>query len=95
MNELVVADRASEWRRLKALVLDSVSSPITKCVYNLGPRSDESGRLRPQRLAPRPNPAAIYRGSGEDIQPAGDRAGAARQTTDRQGPQRRLSLSSP
>jgi hypothetical protein len=29
MNELVVADRASEWRRLKALVLDSVSSPIT------------------------------------------------------------------
>lgn len=36
MNELVVADRASEWRRLKALVLDSVSSPITKRVYNLG-----------------------------------------------------------
>ncbi len=36
MNELVVADRASEWRRLKALVLDSVSSPITRRVYNLG-----------------------------------------------------------
>src|SRR5271166_4753810 len=36
MNELVVADRASEWRRLKSLVLDSVSSPITRCVYNLG-----------------------------------------------------------
>ncbi len=36
MNELVVADRATEWRRLKALVLDSVSSPITKRVYNLG-----------------------------------------------------------
>jgi site-specific recombinase XerD len=36
MNELVVADRASEWRRLKALVLDSVSSPITGRVYNLG-----------------------------------------------------------
>src|SRR5580698_467022 len=31
-----VADRASEWRRLKALVLDRVSSPITRCVYNLG-----------------------------------------------------------
>jgi len=31
----VVADRASEWRRLKALVLDSVSSPITRRVYNL------------------------------------------------------------
>jgi integrase/recombinase XerD len=36
MNELVVADRTSEWRRLKALVLDSVSSPITRRVYNLG-----------------------------------------------------------
>jgi site-specific recombinase XerD len=36
MNNLVVVDRASEWRRLKALVLDSVSSPITKRVYNLG-----------------------------------------------------------
>src|ERR1700733_11824795 len=35
-NALVVADRASEWRRLKALVLDSVSSPITRRVYNLG-----------------------------------------------------------
>ena len=36
MNALVVTDRASEWRRLKALVLDSVSSPITRRVYNLG-----------------------------------------------------------
>jgi len=36
MNELVVADRGSEWRRLKALVLDSVSSPITRRLYNLG-----------------------------------------------------------
>jgi integrase len=36
MNKLVVADRTSEWRRLKALVLDSVSSPITRRVYNLG-----------------------------------------------------------
>jgi integrase/recombinase XerD len=35
-NALVVADRTSEWRRLKALVLDSVSSPITRRVYNLG-----------------------------------------------------------
>jgi hypothetical protein len=26
----------AEWRRLKSLVLDSVSSPITKRVYNLG-----------------------------------------------------------
>src|SRR5580692_5456532 len=36
MNEIVVSDRASEWRRLKALVLDSVPSPITRRVYNLG-----------------------------------------------------------
>src|SRR5450432_3556262 len=36
MNEIAVAERATNWRRLKALVLDSVSSPITKRVYNLG-----------------------------------------------------------
>src|SRR5580704_8227959 len=36
MNELVLANRAADWRKLKALVLDSVSSPITKRVYNLG-----------------------------------------------------------
>src|SRR5260370_9267047 len=36
MTDFVLADRASEWRRLKSLVLDSVSSPITRRVYNLG-----------------------------------------------------------
>jgi hypothetical protein len=36
MNAIVLAQKASDWRRLKALVLDSVSSPITKRVYNLG-----------------------------------------------------------
>jgi site-specific recombinase XerD len=36
MNDLVVADKGAEWHRLKALVLDSVSSPITRRVYNLG-----------------------------------------------------------
>jgi site-specific recombinase XerC len=35
MNELTVVDKASEWRRMKSLVLDSVSSPITKRVYNM------------------------------------------------------------
>jgi hypothetical protein len=30
MTELVVADKASEWRQLKALVLDSVAYPITR-----------------------------------------------------------------
>jgi site-specific recombinase XerD len=36
MNELVLANRAADWHRLKSLVLDSVSSPITRRVYNLG-----------------------------------------------------------
>src|SRR5216683_6223703 len=36
MNALVLAKKASDWNRLKSLVLDSVSSPITKRVYNLG-----------------------------------------------------------
>lgn len=36
MNDLVVANRMAQWRWLKALVLDSVSSPITRRVYNLG-----------------------------------------------------------
>jgi integrase len=36
MNELTLANKGADWRRLKALVLDSVSSPITKRVYNLG-----------------------------------------------------------
>jgi site-specific recombinase XerD len=35
MIELTVAGRVAEWQRLKALVLDSVSSPITKRVYNM------------------------------------------------------------
>src|SRR5436309_12499521 len=36
MNEIVSANRAADWRRLKALVLDSVSSPNIRRVYNLG-----------------------------------------------------------
>src|SRR5215468_7240024 len=36
MNDLAVVDKGADWQRLKALVLDSVSSPITKRVYNLG-----------------------------------------------------------
>src|SRR5665213_1015617 len=35
MNDLVVVERAKNWDRLKALVLDSVSSPITRRVYNM------------------------------------------------------------
>ena len=36
MNDLVLANRAADWCLLKALVLDYVSSPITRRVYNLG-----------------------------------------------------------
>ena len=35
MNELTLVSRTAEWQRLKPLVLDSVSSPITKRVYNM------------------------------------------------------------
>jgi site-specific recombinase XerC len=35
MNEIAVVKRKAEWQRLKPLVLDSVSSPITKRVYNM------------------------------------------------------------
>ena len=36
MTDLVVVPRTADWQKLKALVLDSVSSPITRRVYNLG-----------------------------------------------------------
>jgi site-specific recombinase XerD len=36
MTDLIVVPQLNQWQKLKALVLDSVSSPITKRVYNLG-----------------------------------------------------------
>jgi hypothetical protein len=35
MNDLVVVEKIAQWQRLKSIVLDSVSSPITKRVYNM------------------------------------------------------------
>src|ERR1700683_5309212 len=35
MNELIAVQKIAGWEKLKALVLDSVSSPITKRVYNM------------------------------------------------------------
>src|SRR5207249_12021130 len=35
MNDLIAVKKLAEWDKLKALVLDSVSSPITKRVYNM------------------------------------------------------------
>jgi site-specific recombinase XerC len=36
MTDLVVVPQQNQWHKLKARVLDSVSSPITRRVYNLG-----------------------------------------------------------
>jgi integrase len=35
MNQLMVVEKLAEWQRLKALVLDSVSSPTTRRMYNM------------------------------------------------------------
>ena len=35
MNELIAAQKIAGWEKLKSLVLDSVSSPITKRVYSM------------------------------------------------------------
>ena len=35
MNEMMALGKIAQWEKVKALVLDSVSSPITKRVYNM------------------------------------------------------------
>jgi site-specific recombinase XerD len=35
MNDLIVVEKIAGWEKLKALALDSVSSPITRRVYNM------------------------------------------------------------
>lgn len=35
MNDLTVLEKPAEWDRFKQMVLDRVSSPITKRVYNM------------------------------------------------------------
>ena len=35
MNDLIVVEKIAQWQKLKTLVLDSVSSPITKRVYSM------------------------------------------------------------
>jgi hypothetical protein len=35
MNELIALEKIAHWEKLKGMVLDSVSSPITKRVYNM------------------------------------------------------------
>jgi predicted phosphoadenosine phosphosulfate sulfurtransferase len=36
MTDLIVVPQTNQWHKLKTLLLDSVSSPITRRVYNLG-----------------------------------------------------------
>ena len=48
MNDLVV-EKIAQWQRLKALVLDSVSSPITKRVYNMAVDEFLAGSVSLQR----------------------------------------------
>jgi site-specific recombinase XerD len=50
MNDLIAIQKIAGWEKLKTLVLDSVSSPITKRVYNMA--LDEF--LAWFQLAPRP-----------------------------------------
>ena len=35
MNDLISLEKTAQWRKLKTLVFDSVSWPITKRVYNM------------------------------------------------------------
>ena len=35
MYDLIAVEKIAQWQKLKTLVLDSVSSPITKRVYNM------------------------------------------------------------
>src|ERR1019366_1631933 len=35
MNDLISLEKIAQWQKLKTLVLDSVSSPITKRVYSM------------------------------------------------------------
>ena len=35
MNDLIAVEKIAQWQKLKTLVLDSVSSPIAKRVYNM------------------------------------------------------------
>jgi hypothetical protein len=38
MHDLIAVERIAQWEKLKTLVLDSVSCPNTKQVYNMAPR---------------------------------------------------------
>jgi len=55
MTDLIAIQKIAGWEKLKTLVLDSVSSPITKRVYNMA--LDEF-----LAWVPAGNPARVHRG---------------------------------
>ena len=60
MNELVVADRAAQWHRLKPLVLDSVSSPICSGHSRAAlPKPSGEFRQAPPAMSVRPSSSAV------------------------------------
>jgi hypothetical protein len=55
MNDLVAIEKIAQWGKLKMLVLDSVSSPITKRVYNMAVNEFMACSSRHRgRASPRP-----------------------------------------
>lgn len=70
MTELVVADRAAHWHRLKALVLDSVSSRsragFTTSGWTSLSRGSPSSRAPPV-LRRRPSPPGAWRSKPADL----------------------------
>ncbi|MGP0072843.1 MAG: hypothetical protein ACLPWF_13035 [Bryobacteraceae bacterium] len=60
MNDLIVVKKNAQRQRLKALLLDSVSSPITKWVYSVASNSSSQAGMG-QSGSPRQD---IYRNQG-------------------------------
>jgi hypothetical protein len=44
MTDLIAVQKIAGWEKLKTLVLDSVSSPVTKGVYNCAPDTSDVGK---------------------------------------------------
>ena len=70
MNELIAVEKIAQWQKLKTLVLDSVSSPITKRVYNMA--LDEFYGLVPAGAA-----AGLHQGDRERVAGIAGRASAS------------------
>ena len=60
MTDLIAVEKITQWQKLKTLVLDSVSSPITKRVYNMALDEFMAGSSR--RRAPASPKPPLARG---------------------------------